>query len=114
MLCTLSAKLCHLQCSYNTSCRYVFHDRVVRFLERSPKRHGLAVTLRAVELAGAWKVVALLRLGPFPYSLLNYVLVSDVQKQSRGIGVMQRLCFMAVCLYIAMHHYLRAAGLDLA
>lgn len=56
--------------------RYAFHDRVERFVNNSPKRHGLAVTLRAVELAGPWKMVALLRLGPFPYHLLNYALVS--------------------------------------
>jgi uncharacterized membrane protein YdjX (TVP38/TMEM64 family) len=56
-------------------CRYIFHARVERFLQRSPKRHGLSVTLRAVEMAGPWKVVALLRLGPFPYHWLNYVLV---------------------------------------
>ncbi|KAF6251895.1 hypothetical protein COO60DRAFT_1628759 [Scenedesmus sp. NREL 46B-D3] len=54
--------------------RHIFHDRVERFLQRCPKRHALSVTLRAVELAGPWKVVALLRLGPFPYHWLNYVL----------------------------------------
>jgi hypothetical protein len=63
------------QCNALCICRYIFHDRVERFLQRSPKRHGLSVTLRAVELAGPWKVVALLRLGPFPYHWLNYVLV---------------------------------------
>lgn len=56
--------------------RYILHDRVERFVNNSPKRHGLSVTLRAVELAGPWRVVALLRLGPFPYHLLNYALVS--------------------------------------
>ncbi len=60
--------------------RYIFHDRVERFLaKKDKKRHGLSVALRAVELAGPWKVVALLRLGPFPYHLLNYALVSAVQ-----------------------------------
>ncbi|WIA40919.1 hypothetical protein OEZ86_004579 [Tetradesmus obliquus] len=54
--------------------RYIFHERIERFLQRSPKRHGLAVTLRAVDMAGPWKVVALLRLGPFPYHWLNYAL----------------------------------------
>ncbi|WIA40921.1 hypothetical protein OEZ86_004579 [Tetradesmus obliquus] len=53
---------------------YIFHERIERFLQRSPKRHGLAVTLRAVDMAGPWKVVALLRLGPFPYHWLNYAL----------------------------------------
>lgn len=56
--------------------RYLFHDRVERFVMRNEK-NGLAVALRAVELAGPWKMVALLRLGPAPYHLLNYAMVGD-------------------------------------
>jgi hypothetical protein len=34
------------------------------------------VALRAVEIAGPWKVLALVRLGPSPYATMNYVFVS--------------------------------------
>ena len=55
--------------------RYFFHDRVVRRLEKDQKS-GMAVVLRSVEYMGQWKVVALLRLGPAPYNILSYALVS--------------------------------------
>lgn len=46
--------------------RTLLHARVVRMLA-SPKRDGLALLLRAADMAGPYKTVALLRLGPFPY-----------------------------------------------
>jgi uncharacterized membrane protein YdjX (TVP38/TMEM64 family) len=52
--------------------RYVFKARAERYLlER--RKDGISVALRAVELAGPWKVVALVRLGPSPYALMNYL-----------------------------------------
>jgi hypothetical protein len=71
---------------------------VERFLQRSPKRHGLSVTLRAVELAGPWKVVALLRLGPFPYHWLNYVLVRTLLLLL--VAIWCRDCFTQ-CVWLA-------------
>jgi uncharacterized membrane protein YdjX (TVP38/TMEM64 family) len=53
--------------------RTILHSRLERSLAKRPNK-SLNVTLRAIELAGPMKVVALLRLGPFPYGLLNYLL----------------------------------------
>jgi hypothetical protein len=37
------------------------------------------VALRAVDIAGPWKVVGLVRLGPSPYAAMNYIFVSPRQ-----------------------------------
>jgi hypothetical protein len=54
--------------------------------------------LRAVELAGPWKVVALLRLGPFPYHWLNYALV---RLPGGGGGVAAAAGFGAFVTFVA-------------
>lgn len=74
--------------------RYFFHDRVVRRLEKDQKS-GMAVVLRSVEYMGQWKVVALLRLGPAPYNILSYALVSRhgaimTHRDSSGLTVTHR------------------------
>eukprot|EP00879_Flechtneria_rotunda_P001637 GHRR01001797.1.p1 GENE.GHRR01001797.1~~GHRR01001797.1.p1 ORF type:complete len:273 (+),score=56.48 GHRR01001797.1:400-1218(+) len=55
--------------------RYVLHDRVQRLVAAHTYK-WVSVAFRAIESAGPWKVTLLLRLGPFPYSYLNYLLVS--------------------------------------
>eukprot|EP00879_Flechtneria_rotunda_P000576 GHRR01000684.1.p1 GENE.GHRR01000684.1~~GHRR01000684.1.p1 ORF type:complete len:357 (+),score=72.23 GHRR01000684.1:191-1261(+) len=53
--------------------RYVLHDRVQRLVAAHTYK-WVSVAFRAIESAGPWKVTLLLRLGPFPYSYLNYLL----------------------------------------
>ena len=53
--------------------RTVLHRRLENNIAKRPNK-STNVTLRAIELAGPLKVVALLRLGPVPYGLLNYLL----------------------------------------
>jgi hypothetical protein len=40
------------------------------------RKDGITVALRAVEIAGPWKILALVRLGPSPYAAMNYCFVS--------------------------------------
>jgi hypothetical protein len=42
------------------------------------RKDGITVALRAVDIAGPWKILALIRLGPSPYAAMNYCFVSDL------------------------------------
>lgn len=42
------------------------------------RKDGITVALRAVDIAGPWKILALVRLGPSPYAAMNYCFVSSL------------------------------------
>jgi uncharacterized membrane protein YdjX (TVP38/TMEM64 family) len=51
---------------------YLFKSKVEKHLLKR-RKDGISVALRAVDIAGPWKVVALVRLGPSPYAAMNYI-----------------------------------------
>jgi uncharacterized membrane protein YdjX (TVP38/TMEM64 family) len=51
--------------------RLLFKEKVERHLLKK-RKDGITVALRAVEIAGPWKILALVRLGPSPYAAMNY------------------------------------------
>lgn len=70
--------LVSLACAVNMALAYLLgrtlmHDWLERRIAKRPSK-GISVALRALDMAGPWKVIALLRLGPFPYPILNYLL----------------------------------------
>jgi hypothetical protein len=70
------------------------------------RKDGISVALRAVDIAGPWKVVALVRLGPSPYATMNYIFVS-----SRNC---QGACNTAVHLYCSQQYICTAVSVVLA
>lgn len=56
-------------------CHWIAVMQVERHLLKR-RKDGISVALRAVDIAGPWKVVALVRLGPSPYAAMNYIFVS--------------------------------------
>jgi uncharacterized membrane protein YdjX (TVP38/TMEM64 family) len=73
--------------------RYLFKDKVEKHLLKR-RKDGISVALRAVDIAGPWKVVALVRLGPSPYATMNYI--------------------FGVCPTIRFHQYIIASTICIA
>jgi uncharacterized membrane protein YdjX (TVP38/TMEM64 family) len=51
--------------------RLLFKEKVENHLLKK-RKDGITVALRAVDIAGPWKILALIRLGPSPYAAMNY------------------------------------------